>query len=395
MRVTLVHNRYRQRGGEDAVVDRELGWLQAGGHDATLCVARNDPALGRSRLRQALTAWRAPFSRQAYRRVREHLRAHAAQVGHVHNWFPVFSPAVYDAHHDLGIPVVQTLHNYRLSCAAGTHLRGGRDCGDCSSRDRRAAVRHGCYRGSRLGSEVWRRTIEAGFASGRFAGVDAYVAPSQAVARAHVALGLPAERIHVIPHGCPDPWERAGPPPVDPASGCLFVGRLSDEKGVPVLLEACRGLPTPLRVVGTGPLADPLRALAQERSTVTFAGEVPPAEVPAQLAEAAVVVMPHTWREPFGLIAVEALAAGRPVIASRLGGPAEIVEDGVSGLLVPPGDPHALRAAIDGLLGDPDRLAAMSQAARARYEACYRPRVHVERLVGLFRRLTRLPVAAA
>lgn len=393
MKIALFHNAYRTRGGEDTMVELELEALRSAGHEVSALITGN-ASLGKAALLRA--AWDAPWSPLGYEQCARHLLATGAEVGHVHNWFPRLSPAVYAAHRDLGVPVVQTLHNYRLGCAAGTFLREGRACHDCGGGARGAAIRHGCYRGSRLQSLVWRQTMDENWQGGVFQGqVDAYLAPSQTVAKRHIELGLPAERVHVVPNACLDPHPEGGLTRPSPAGGALFVGRLSAEKGVDVLLEAWRGARGRLELIGEGPERAALERLAEASPGARLRGALPYAETLAAIQAAGVVVLPHRWEEPFGMVVIEAMACGRPVIASELGGPAELIRSGVDGLLVPPGDPGALREALEGLLADPARLAAMGAAARARYEERYRPEAHQARLLRVFRSLRRLPRAQA
>ena len=389
LRVGILHNPYRFRGGEDAVVEAQAAWLREAGHEAAVLLRRN--AEVRGRLPMAGVAWRAPYDRSSRAAVRAFLRRHQVQLGHVHNWFPRLSPAVYDAHADLGIPVVQTLHNYRLGCAAATLVRDGHTCRSCvESGSRMPALRHRCYRGSLLQTEVWRRVMREGWQSGAFRErVSAYVAPSRAVAAAHVEFGLPREAIEVIPHASPDPLETGrldalSRPPS--GGGALFVGRLVPEKGLKRLLQAWETLEAPLTIVGTGPLEGWVRERAARLPRVQALGRVAPGEVARRIAQSALVVMPHHWDEPFGLTAVEAIACGRPVVASDLGGPRDVVRHGETGLLVAP-EVEALREACRGLLGDGERLARFGAAARADYEARFRPAVHLERLLTLYRRL--------
>ena len=393
MRIALFHNRYRHHGGEDTVVDLQEQSLRQAGHEVSALILRNDELRGLGAARAALeVAW----SQSGYQQALEHLLRTRAEVGHVHNWFPRFSPSIYAAHRDAGVPVVQTLHNYRLGCAAGTYLREGQACFDCRGGERRAALRRGCYRGSRLGSAAWLHTVGRGWREGTFAQVDAYVAPSETVKREHVQLGLPAEKIHVIPHACRDPSPQ-GLSEARPEQGAVFLGRLSPEKGADVLIDAWRGLeaPGPLHLLGEGPERARLEERARGAAGVRFLGQRPPLAAQAAIAQAGVVVLPHRWLEPFGMVVIEAFAAGRPVIATRRGGPAELIRDGVDGLLVPEDDPAALRDALRSLLSSPRRLAAMGRAARARYEAQHQPERHERRLRQLYRSLTRLPVAAA
>ena len=391
MRVVLVHNRYRIRGGEEITVQRQRASLEAAGH-----TVRSFEADNRRLETWAQKVWagvRTGWSQDRYDELRALLQAFTPDVGHVHNWFPQLTPAVYQAFRDTGIPVVQTLHNYRLGCAAGTYLRKGVVCMQCRPGANNHALRARCYRGSLPLTWAWSRAMRRAW-DGLLQGVDAFVAPSSTVAQRHVAMGLPPERIHVIPHAVPDPIPHGkSAPPLCPTQGALFVGRLSPEKGVDVLIDAWRDIAAPLKIVGDGPVANALRHQARANDCIEFLGPLPQAEVQRLISRSAFLVLPHRWWEPFGLVVLEAQAWGRPVITSDLGGPAEIVEPDQSGLLVPAGSPAALRAAACKLLTQPKRLAALSRGARANYLGSFTPARQELQLQQLYRRLRaqRLP----
>jgi glycosyltransferase involved in cell wall biosynthesis len=389
MRITLFHNSYRIRGGEEQTVDFESRLLAGAGHDVHRHELSNERTFARPRLAAAVSAWKAAWNRSSYHAVREILKTVRPDVSHVHNWFPLLSPSIYAAHRDLGIPVVQSLHNYRLGCAAGTLLRDGQVCEQCISGDTRAAVRHRCYRGSATQTRVWCRVMGRGWSEGTFASmVDAYIAPSEVVRRKHVEMGLPADLIHVLPHACDDPL-RSRPGGAlrsrrDRSAGAVYVGRLVPEKGVDTLVQAWRGVDAPLRVIGRGPEESRLRAMASDLPHVEFLGEQPHDVVMRELQRTALLVFPSRWNEPFGLGIIEAMACGTPVLATRMGAAPELVKDGVTGVLIDPHDPVAMRRAASGLLSRDEDRERMGINARRRYLRCFTPDRHLESLEDLF-----------
>jgi hypothetical protein len=222
VRIAIFHNRYRERGGEDTAVDGEAQLLEKGGHRVERCFVDNGEALARplGALRIALRARRNPTSRS---RVEDLLRGAPLDVAHVHNFFPVLTPGLHEALSARGVPVVQTLHNYRLLCANGNLLRDGRVCEECTVLGPWHAVRFGCYRGSRAQTLVWADTVAHHRARGTWRRhVDRFVAPTAFAARKLVAAGLPRERVEVLPNVLADPGE-----PVPPGEGAIFLGRLA------------------------------------------------------------------------------------------------------------------------------------------------------------------------
>jgi glycosyltransferase involved in cell wall biosynthesis len=382
VRVGIFHNAYLWRGGEDAVVAHETELLRKAGVAVESFVVDNreaglDSLAGR--LRAGLQARRSPASA---RRVAGFLDAHPIDLAHVHNFFPLLTPAVHEELHARGIPVVQTLHNYRLFCANGAFLRAGRPCQDCVGAGPWNAVRHGCYRGSRVQTAVWaeatahhrrRRTFERC--------VTLFVAPS-AFARARlVEAGLDADRVVVKPNAVADPGE-----PRYGGRGAVYVGRLSEEKGPRLLLEAWRGMDgLPLAIVGTGPLEAELRARAAGIAGVRFTGQLPPEAVQDELRRALFLVAPSLCYESFPLAIAEAMAAGKAAVASQPSAMADWVEPGRTGLLFPSGDAGALARACRELAADPARTEAMGREARARYEDELSPERSLERLLAVYR----------
>ena len=392
-RVLQVHTRYRQAGGEDEVVAAEKRLLEEAGLLVAQVVFDNPRPGGRrlsiAPLTQSLsTIW----SRGAAHRVREAIKNTGAQVVHVHNTFVSASPSVYDAAYSCGVPVVQTLHNYRLFCPAGTAYRAGRPCTDCLGRAiPLPAVVHACYRGSRAQSAVVAAALSIGRARGTYwRRVGAYLALTEFQRELLVRSGLPSDRIQVVPNFLePDPSVVGRP-----RSGFLFVGRLSQEKGLATLLRAAALAPGTIRVAGRGPCAPQVQA-AGERGDLQMLGHLDKAEVLDQLRGAAAMVLPSVWFEGFPVSVLEAYATGTPVIASRIGSLAEVVKEGVTGLLAEPGDPDDLASRLRWAIDHPAEMQRMGFEARREYETKYRGDVHLSSLLETYRRLIEATGAAA
>jgi|WetSurMetagenome_2_1015567.scaffolds.fasta_scaffold86025_2 glycosyltransferase involved in cell wall biosynthesis len=362
MRVLLVHDYYRLQGGEDLTYEAEAELLESRGHEVQRFTVTNRDVDRRSRLRLACdTVWN--------RAVCADLRALAErsrpQVVHFHNTFPLISPAAYYAVRGAGAAVVQTVQNYRHFCANALLYRDGHLCQEClGGRAPWRSVVYGCYRSSRAASAVVTAMVgvHRGLRSWDRA-VDVLVAPSRFVEDKLGKLGLKTALVRRKPNlvsGVPAPGRGSG-------GYAAFVGRLSPEKGVETLVEAWRSIGTslPLRIAGQGPLA------AAGVAGIVPLGQVPPAQIPALIGEAACLIVPSLWFEPFGRVVIEAFACGTPVVASRIGALADLVEDGRTGLLFRAGDAADLVGAIRRLVGDPTALARMREAARAEYESGY------------------------
>lgn len=397
-RVLVVHNAYQHRGGEDSVVEAEISLLRSRGHAVETYFRSNDdvgsiPPL--ALVRQTLWSDRTPHH------LAELIRRFQPDVIHAHNTFPLISPSLYWA---AGVPVVQTLHNFRLMCLNALFLRDGKVCEDCMGHLPWRGVARACYRGSHAASAALAGMLTLHRRLGTYQNkVARYIALNEFCRGKFIEGGLPAERVVVKPNFVD--WDEAFPHPnpdettkqlTKPASGqvtaylpggegqrkgLLFVGRLSAEKGVATLAEAMALLPdAALRVAGDGPEAGLLDGVAG----VSRLGSLPGAAVRAEMGRAAALVVPSIWYETFGLVVIEAFACGTPVIASRIGALADIVRDGETGLLFEPDNPRDLADKMAWALSHPEQMAAMGRTARAQYEAEFSAEVNYRRLMEIY-----------
>jgi glycosyltransferase involved in cell wall biosynthesis len=369
LKILLLHNAYQQMGGEDVVVRRERGLLAAHGHDVSLHVESNRAV--RSTWDRLRTAVRAPYSFAARRRVAAEIRRVRPDIVHVHNFFPLLTPSVYDACRAARRPVVQTLHNYRLVCSNGFFSRGGGVCHDCLTTPVPwSGVLHACYRGHRGASGALAVMLALHRALRTWTTkVDVYIAPTEFARQMFIRGGFPAERIVVKPHFVePDPG---------PAEECgryaLFVGRLSEEKGVETLLAAWARLAEriPLKIVGDGPLAPQVERAARASPDVQWLREQPGDRVVALMKSARALLFPSRSYETFGMVIAEAYAVGLPVIAAGVGPTTSLVAHGRTGLLFRRDDPDDLAARVTWLWAHPEQRATMSRAARQEFERKY------------------------
>ena len=397
MRIAILHNRYHYRGGEDNLVDFQVRLLTEAGHRVDTYIVNNDDVFRTGLSVKALAAAvAASWNTRAYKRVKQLLCQCRPNVCHVHNWFPLLSPSVYAACRELNVPVVQTLHNYRLLCANATLFRDGEICELCLDGELSHALKYRCYRGSRLQTRVWRHVIERNQARQVFQQmVDRYIAPSQIVADKHMMAGLNPEKMIILPHACDDPLARLDTEAIinrdlHASDGAVYVGRLSPEKSLHTLIESWREIDLPLKIIGDGPEEWRLHEMAASQDKIEFLGRLEHDRVIDQILGSAMLIFSTGCYDTFGLGIVEAMACGRPVIAHQRGGPAEIIEHEKTGLLVSPGSPCAMRQAVLRLAGDPALLNNCGQAARRRYLEKYSPAAYLRSIEHLYSELAGL-----
>ncbi|MEY9988425.1 glycosyltransferase involved in cell wall biosynthesis [Streptomyces sp. V4I8] len=389
MHVLVVHNRYAsaQPSGENKVVDQEVELLREAGHRVEVFERRSDDIAARSLLGKAALPLLVPWNPAVRAELAARLRTERPDVVHVHNVFPLLSPAVLAACADAGVPAVATLHNYTQICPPGTLQRDGRPCTECvGSAAPLPAVRHGCYRNSRLATVPLAISLSVNRRRW-WSGVERFFCISAAQRDVLVRAGMPAERLTVKHNFVPDPDDRRS----GAGEHLLYLGRLAEAKGVRLLMAAWDVLAAdgavgaPLVIAGTGPLEREVTAWAAGRDDVRYVGLLDPAECQKAIAQSVAVVAPSTWLEAFGLVVVEAMAAGAPVVAAGHGAFVELVEDGVTGLLHQPGEPASLAACIRRIAAEPALGREMGQAGRRRYEQGFSPAVGLERLVEGYR----------
>ncbi|MGK5737808.1 glycosyltransferase [Micromonospora sp. URMC 103] len=422
MRIVVAHNRYReaQPSGENTIVDAEIAQLTAAGVEVVPFLRSSDEIPSMSTAAKALLPISPIWAPRAQHDLSRLITEHRPDVLHLHNPYPLLSPWVVRTAHRHGVPVVQTVHNYRQVCSSGIYFRDGVICQDCRGRTLGVpAIKHRCYRDSAAQSALMATTLAVH--RGTWRSVDRYVALTTAIADHLRDYGIPDERIVVKPNAVPDPGR-----PAPLGDGFLYMARLSPEKGVDLLLDAWRRHPVgalgTLRVAGDGELRPLVEAAAAERPDVVYLGQLDRAGVRSAVEASAVVIAASMWHDVLPTVIIEALASGRPVLGTALGGipylvgadaprepagtgPAEVasavagggkspmpagIEAGEAGWVVAP-EPAALAAALPLARAG---AAALAPAARARYERTFHPDVVTGQLVGIYAGLSRTPSRA-
>jgi glycosyltransferase involved in cell wall biosynthesis len=378
VRVLQVHAGYRHPAGEDTVVASEAELLRAGGHEV-LTWNTAKASFGRRIAALALSTWNPIAARSAQEVVAEF----RPDVAHIHNTWYSLSPSVIAAIHHAGVPVVMTLHNYRLACVTGEMYRDAAVCTDCLQSSPLSGVRHGCYHNSHaasamagLGVATWKRTG----VWHRY--VDRFIAPSRFFADMVAQSGIPADRILVKSHFVSDPGPRDNPP--SSSKRIIFVGRLAEAKGVRTLIQAWRRQPPAgmqLEIVGEGDLRAELERDAPPG--VRFVGWLSHAASLRRLMKARALVFPSEWYEPFGMVLPEAMAAGLAVVGSDIAAVREITQPYEARQLVAPGSPEALAGAL-AMLGDDAFVDLAGDIARERYLATFTPERNLQLLTDIY-----------
>ena len=384
LRILIAHNRYQQKGGEDIVVAAESGLLNSYGHEVTHLDIDND------HIQTTLTCITASigsfYSPHSHRLMQQAIQQQQPDIVHVHNFFPTFTPSVFYACAQARVPVIHTLHNYRMICASAILFRDGHVCEECvSSRSPLPGIRHACYRSSHTGSAVVGLGVALHSHLRTWSDkVSAYIALNNFAAGKLGSYRLPPEKIFVKPNFTIDRGKGDG-------SGdyALFVGRLSPEKGLRTLIEAdaVGDLGIEVVILGDGPMRDELfLAASRPGSRLIYKGFVEQSGIFDYMRSARVLLWPSLSYEGGSMVLIEALSFGLPVIGADLGHGASLIHHQETGLLFPASDHHALSATLAAYLHDPAAEQRMRQRAREHYLTTYTPEINYQRLIEIYRK---------
>jgi glycosyltransferase involved in cell wall biosynthesis len=385
VKIILVHCQYQQPGGEDVVFEQERRLLESAGHQVVLYRKSNFEVNSYPGVKRLVLLQKALWNGDTRYDFAELLRTEKPDVVHVHNTWIMISPSIYSACLEAGVPVVQTLHNYRLLCPVGTFFREGKVCEECLDHSLWRSVRNGCYRDSRAETaavsmmlavhrtrHTWEREVTS------------FIVLSEFARKKFLLGGFPAQKMFVKPNFVdPDPLPRAGK-----GDYAIFAGRLSPEKRVSTLLEAWTQIHNriPLVIVGGGAEREYLEVKVNRNNLdmVKFTGTLPRDQTIATIKGARFLIFSSEWYETFGLTMIEAFACGVPVICSRMGAMQEIVEDGRTGLHFKAGDSKDLAEKIEWAWSHPERMEQMGQEARQEYERKYTAEANYPSLMQVY-----------
>jgi glycosyltransferase involved in cell wall biosynthesis len=384
----MVHNTYQQPGGEDVVFRQERRLLEEHGHTVVGYERNNFEVEDYTGLSRLSLVRRTIWNGEVRAEFAQLLEREKPDLVHVHNTFTVISPSIYSACHQQGVPVVQTLHNFRLFCPAATFFRDGHVCEDCVDKGLIESVKHSCYRGSVSATAATALMLAVHRYLGTWeSGIDAYINLTRFSRDRCVRAGLPAGKVFVKPNFVhPDPG--GGSHNGDYA---IFAGRLSPKERITTIFEALERLASlslnlPVWIVGGGPERGELEADAARRklSNIVFTGQLTREETIRAIGNARFLIFSSHWYENFPLTIVESFACGVPVICSKLGAMQEIVEDGRTGVHFAPGDGADLACKLESVLRHPQRIREMGNAARREYQGKYTAKQNYQQLMTIY-----------
>lgn len=385
MNILIVHNHYQLPGGEDTVVAAEKALLEGHGHKVLLYTRDNTELKTMTGAKKLLLPFLLLWNPRTYREVRKILRQERIDIVHVHNTLMLVSPAVYYAARSRKIPVVQTIHNFRLLCPGATFFRDGAVCEDCLEKGLGCAVGHGCYRGSRL--QTLGCVLSTGLhrMTGIYKGLTYICLTEFNRRKLLLRRGIRPERVLVKPNFVAQ--TEALVPQQERANRIVFAARLEELKGVRVLLEGWRLLgPEAPRLVlcGTGPLESWCLGFLKDNKmrNVSLAGQLPNENVRRLLATSRAMILPTQWYEGFPMSIAESFSVGTPVLVSDLGNAGSLIQEGVTGRKFNPKSPQSIADTVRRFLADTET--PWSENVLREYARSMTPENNYRRLMEIY-----------
>ncbi len=385
LKVLLIHNFYRSSApsGEDIVYKHEKKLLEENGLSIVVYEKFNDDLDDSTTIKRVNIALDGAWSKQTYRELSELITRTKPDIAHVHSIFPQISPSAYAACQDRGVPVIQTLHNFRPICPGALLMRDGKPCEDCVGTSLLPSLVHRCYRGSLLatGAIAWQITRN------RMTGtynklVNKYISLTDFSKSRYIKAGFLENKIAVKPNFLPSPSVMKDS--VKPYA--IFVGRLTPEKGVHTLINAWKGVQNlPLKIIGDGELRPDLEALvSSQQLPIEFLGFRTNTEVLHIVGNAKLQIIPSECYEGFPMVVLEAYALGIPIVASRIGSIEEIIIEGETGLKFKAGDADDLAEKVNRLIVDKPLLKKMKVTAKEVFNKKFTADINFKMLLSIY-----------
>lgn len=385
MKILVIHNGYLEGGGEEEVVNSEIEMLRRFSHQVVFYQRSNREIKSFSLYhKMCFLAKEIVWSKETYKKIKEIIKKENPDIAHLHNVFLMISPSIYYALAEENIPVVQSLHNYKLYCPKGIFYNNRKVCEVCKNGNFMPSVIHKCWRNSFVLSFLLAKMLNFHFKKKTFENnIDTFIAQSEFSKSKFTELGLSEDKIFVKPNFVDLKIESNK----DKGHYALFIGRLIDYKGIKTLISAHKRFPDfYLKIIGEGPLGKKLEAETQCTANIEWLGRLPNERVIEHIRRSRFVIFPSQCYENMPRVIIESFACGVPVIASRLGAAVEIIRDGQTGLHFTPGDPVDLASKIKWAWENSKKMEEIGERAKKKYEEKYTLGKNYEMLMDIYKK---------
>lgn len=377
MKILQVHNYYQQAGGEDTVVAQEKELLEINGHHVTTFYKQNDEIENLTKFQKLRMVKDSTWSKKTYEEVDHVLKNEKIDVCHVHNTLPLITPSIYYACKKYNVPVVQTLHNYRLICTNGLLMREGRICEDCLGRSAYGAIAKKCYRNSALQTYVVARMLQKNKHMGTWTNqVDAYLCLTEMAKQKFIEHGLPKNKITVKPNFIAiEPKAKK-----TDENYLLYAGRVTENKGLELIKKLANDLTKTIKIAGDGDMVEELRKIP----TIEILGRKTHDETIELARNAKAILFPTTLYEGMPMTIIEAFALKTPIIATEIGASKSMIRNKVTGLLFPLNSYPDFYNCVRFCLENPIKINKIVEQAYQEYQNNYTPDSNYKMLLSAY-----------
>lgn len=377
MKIAQVHNFYQQSGGEDTVVFNEKNLLEENGHQVIPFYKSNSSIPELPIHKKVGLIKSTSYSTKSYTEFKDFLIKNKPDICHVHNTLPLITPSIYKACNDLNIPVIQTLHNYRLICVNGLFLRNGTVCEDCLCKSPKAGVKNKCYRNSHIQSYAVAKMLVKSRKSNVWSEkIDRYLCLTPFARSKFIKHGLPESKLFIKPN-----FTKELAPTSKKDGSLLFVGRLETEKGIELIIELAKQTDNKIKVIGSGKFSAQIQAL----ENIEYLGQLTNEETIKQIQKAKLLLFPSVWYEGMPMTILEAFSAKTAVLASDLGAMASLIEHNKTGYLFNPNSVSDFSAQIEKALSSDEKREIIAQNGHKEFENKFNKSSNYNLLISNYR----------
>jgi len=383
MKIIQIHNAYKYFGGEDSIVDREKKLLVKNGHEVSQLIRKNNDEINNI-WDQLIVSKNLIHSKKSEEIVNAKINSVKPDIVHIHNFFPLWTPSILDACIKNKMPVVMTLHNYRLVCASANLYRNGRICELCPQKGLRHALYYGCYQDSFIKTLPVTNLLFNFKKKKLWSKIDKLIALTEFAKKKFIEFGIPENKLTVKPNFIDESKKVEN---FNPAKEefILYIGRLNREKGIETLIKAWEKIDFKLKIFGDGPLKEKIEKIVSNNKKIELNGFIPNTEISEKMSQAKFLIFPSEWYEGFSITLLEAFANKLPVLSSDIGSMKEIINDNINGVLFKSGDTQDLVNKINKMIMNPELLDTLKEKAYENYLNLYNKKKNHEILINIYK----------
>jgi glycosyltransferase involved in cell wall biosynthesis len=383
MKIMQIHNEYKYFGGEDTVLENEKIILVKNGHEVTQIIRNNNNEI-KNIWDQLIISRNLIHSKKSEKIINDKINLIKPDIVHIHNFFPLWTTSILDACLKNRVPVVMTLHNYRLLCAKASLYRNGKICELCPQKGLHHALYYGCYQNSFIKTLPVVNLLFNIKKKKLWLKIDKLIALTKFGKKKFIEFGIPENKLTVKPNFIDESKQVKNFNPIK-EEFVLYIGRLTKEKGIETLLKAWEKIDYKLKIFGDGPLKEKIKKIINKNKKIELNESVPNIEISKKMSQAKFLIFPSGWYEGFSMVLLEAFSNKLPVLSSDIGSMKEIITDKKNGILFKTNNVEDLIEKINFMINNPNLLNTIKEKAYDRYLDLYAPQKNYEMLIKIYK----------